>query len=46
MAWDLYVSAETSPETFNLLTLIANDFYRMGHFYYAAKAFDLIERLD
>jgi len=46
LAWETYVRMDTSNESFNLLHLIANDCYKMGHFYYACKAFDVLERLD
>jgi len=45
-AWETYVRMDTSNESFNLLHLIANDCYQMGHFYFACKAFDVLERLD
>mmetsp|Transcript_15366 Transcript_15366/g.36287 ORF Transcript_15366/g.36287 Transcript_15366/m.36287 type:complete len:563 (-) Transcript_15366:128-1816(-) len=46
LAWDLYMKMETSHESFGLLQLLANDCYKMGHFFYALKAFDVLERLD
>lgn len=45
-AWETYLRMETSNDSFNLLHLIANDCYKMGHFYYSCKAFDTLERLD
>ncbi|KAG8343167.1 hypothetical protein ERJ75_001609700 [Trypanosoma vivax] len=45
-AWDIYLKMETSAESFNILQLMANDCYKVCAFYYAAKAFDVLERLD
>jgi len=46
LAWELYLKMETSSESFNLLQLIANDCYKTENYYYAMKAFDVLERLD
>jgi len=46
LAWELYLKMETSSESFSLLQLIANDAYKAGGFFYSAKAFDVLERLD
>ncbi|KAF6727244.1 Intraflagellar transport protein 56 [Oryzias melastigma] len=43
LAWELYLKMGTP---FSLLQLIANECYKMGQFYYAAKAFDALEKLD
>jgi len=45
-AWEIYLKMEGTQESFAMLQLLANDFYRAGAFLYAAKAFDTLERLD
>ncbi|KAL3203869.1 hypothetical protein MRX96_041661 [Rhipicephalus microplus] len=45
-AWELYQSMDTSSESFSLLQLLANDCYKMGHFLYAARGFDLLGKID
>lgn len=46
LAWELYLKMDSGLDSFNLLLLIANDCYRMGEFWHAAKAFDMLDRLD
>eukprot|EP01112_Ceratiomyxa_fruticulosa_P007514 TRINITY_DN1954_c0_g2_i1.p1 TRINITY_DN1954_c0_g2~~TRINITY_DN1954_c0_g2_i1.p1 ORF type:complete len:569 (-),score=110.91 TRINITY_DN1954_c0_g2_i1:144-1850(-) len=46
LAWELYLKMETSQDSFSLLQLIAHDCYRAGAFFYSAKAFGILERLD
>ncbi|ORZ36831.1 tetratricopeptide repeat protein 26 [Catenaria anguillulae PL171] len=45
-AWELYLKMDTSSESFTLLQIIANDSYKTQQYLYAAKAFDVLERLD
>ncbi|KAH7484598.1 Intraflagellar transport protein 56 [Phytophthora ramorum] len=45
-AWELYLKVENSQTAFVLLKQIANDCYKAQQFFYAAKAFDVLERLD
>lgn len=46
MAWNLFVSKDTNPDAFQLLLLVANDCYKVGEFWVAAKAFDMLEKYD
>lgn len=45
-AWELYLAMESTADCLALLQLLANDCYTMGHFYYSAKAFSSLMRLD
>jgi len=45
-AWENYLKTDSNSGTFTILSMIATDCYITGQFYYAAKAFDVLERLD
>ncbi|KAG0570720.1 hypothetical protein KC19_6G183100 [Ceratodon purpureus] len=46
LAWELHLQTVTSSASFSLLLLIANECYKTGQYLYAAKAFDLLGRMD
>ncbi|KAK6732762.1 hypothetical protein RB195_016868 [Necator americanus] len=46
LAWDIYSRSTDPKESFNILRIIAMDCYTVGEFYYAAKAFDGLEKID
>ncbi|DAZ96853.1 TPA: hypothetical protein N0F65_008284 [Lagenidium giganteum] len=46
LAWELYLKLESTTDALRLLKLIGNEFYTNSEFYFAAKAFDVLERLD
>ena len=45
-AWEIYLRMDSGLETLTLLRLIANDAFKVKAYYYSAKAFDVLERLD
>ncbi|KAK1945908.1 Intraflagellar transport protein 56 [Phytophthora citrophthora] len=45
-AWEIYLKIDNSETAFALLKQIANVCYKTQQFFYAAKAFDVLERLD
>jgi intraflagellar transport protein 56 len=45
-AWDVYLSMESTADSFNILEIIGNDCYQMGQFFYALKAFEALEKVD
>ena len=49
-AWEIYLNMSSSnhnnAQSFSLLLLIANDCYKVGHFFYSAKAFHMISKID
>lgn len=45
-AWELYLKIENTSDAYKLLKLIANAYYKVQNYYYAVKAFDVLERLD
>ncbi len=46
LAWNLYLEMDTSNEIVGFVSLIANECYSSEYFFFALKAFDILERLD
>uniref|UniRef100_A0A1I7XTU1 ERAP1_C domain-containing protein n=1 Tax=Heterorhabditis bacteriophora TaxID=37862 RepID=A0A1I7XTU1_HETBA len=46
LAWDVYSRSKDNKEAFNVLRIIAMDCYIVEEFYFAAKAFDGLEKVD
>ncbi|KAF1321131.1 hypothetical protein FI667_g12089, partial [Globisporangium splendens] len=44
--WELHLKVESTSDAYKLLKLIANDYYKVKNYFYAVKAFDVLERLD
>ena len=45
-AWNRYSKVKNNDESMYVAQLIANECYRMGQFFYAAKAFDVLDKYD
>jgi intraflagellar transport protein 56 len=45
-AWNLYISIENHIVAVYILSFIAHEFYRMGHFYFSFKAFLFLEKFS
>ncbi|EQC36439.1 hypothetical protein SDRG_05896 [Saprolegnia diclina VS20] len=46
LAWEIYLNMQDSNDALELLKLIAHEFYLMADYFFAAKAFDVLERVD
>lgn len=45
-AWDVYISTDSHLTNLYVLSFISSEFYRMGHFFFAFKAYLFLERFD
>lgn len=45
-AWEVYLGMDSGPEAQQILQIIASDAYKTGQFFVAAKALDVLQRLD
>ncbi|VDO46165.1 unnamed protein product [Brugia timori] len=43
LAWEMYGKVKNCDDSFQLLSIIANDCYRIGDYLYSAKSFDSME---